>query len=208
MFTKEEQDILESLGFLLVAEEFSVKTIRECDDAKKLADTRIRLLDVYRAAIDSGNIDLMLAVENKTLLETKERYANSDAMLKSLNAALSSIDLIRASIDIMRDPSGGYRNTLVTHARKMRKGVPYDSGREAISGHFTRLVNLDKSNLTDEEKDLIDMRQKLVREVEKLYIGEQKLALGISPENNSVPPVPALPTSVLRMLCFSRDLTF
>ena len=90
---------------------------------------------------------------------------------------------------------------------KHRKGgLPIDEARQAFRSHITRLRNMDKSRLTDEEKKLIDARKSAMSTAEKLYIALQKQALGISPENNSVPPVPALPTSVLRMFLAKRDV--
>ena len=67
-----------------------------------------------------------------------------------------------------------------------------------MKSHYTQLVNLDKANLSDEEKKIIDARKELMREVEKIYIELQKQALGMThpsePEPEPAPlPKPSFP---------------
>lgn len=80
----------------------------------------------------------------------------------------------------------------------IKDNLPYDAGREALKSHYTQLVNLDKANLSDEEKKIIDARKELMREVEKIYIELQKQALGMThpsePEPEPAPlPKPSFP---------------
>ena len=59
--------------------------------------------------------------------------------------------------------------------------LPLDEAREFFKSHNGRLINLDKGILSDEEKELIDIRRANIRKAGKMYIGLQQQALGIAP---------------------------
>lgn len=184
MLSKEETTILAVNQFLMAAEEADIIKIKASSEAQELAVVRGRILALFRQATASGNIDLMLSLERDTVEGCKDRYVNSRAMQRSLEAALVNIDTIQANADLIRDPSNDYRAALVMFAKRIKDGLPYDAGREALKSHYTQLVNLDKSNLSDEEKQIIEARQSLVRKVEDLYIALQENALGIKRAQN------------------------
>ena len=180
MLSKEDATLLAANQLLMAAEEADITKIKASSEAQELAVVRGRILAVFRQAIATGSIDLLLALERETIAGCKDRYVNSRAMQKSLEAALLNIDTIQANADLIRDASNDYRTSLVTHARRIKNGLPYDAGREALKSHYTQLVNLDKANLGDEEKKIIKARQSLIRQAEKIYIALQENALGIA----------------------------
>ena len=72
---------------------------------------------------------------------------------------------------------------LATHRSRKRRsgGLPLDEAREFFKSHNGRLINLDKGILSDEEKELIDIRRANIRKAGKMYIALQQQALCITP---------------------------
>ena len=59
--------------------------------------------------------------------------------------------------------------------------LPLDEAREFFKSHNGRLLNLNKSVLSDEEKELIDIRRANIRKADRMYIALQQQTLGIAP---------------------------
>ncbi len=66
--------------------------------------------------------------------------------------------------------------------RNRKADLPFDEARQALASHRARLANMDKSRLTDEEKELVDARRDAVQSAEKQYIELQERALAAMPE--------------------------
>ena len=85
-------------------------------------------------------------------------------------------------LEKVRSPES-YRSVDEEHTTRKRRsgGLPLDEAREFFKSHNSRLLNLDKAILSDEEKGLIDIRRANIRKAGKMYISLQQQALGITP---------------------------
>ena len=176
---------LNYLENLLTHEHGLVDEVNETHAAKKLCDVRTRLLEHVREVSRSGDLALIVATEKAIVRGDLTRYANSPAMASSLKNALAEINAIERLIGKVNDPARYQEVDQAFSLPKNRKaGVPNDEARQAFRSHFARLSNMDKSRLTDEEKKLIDARKSAVFTAEKLYIGLQRKALGLGPEQS------------------------
>ena len=163
----------------MAAEEESTRTHGSTRTARRLDRDRIALREHVRSVRDSANLSLIIATERAFLEGDLERYANSPAMVGSLNVALSQISTIERHIGIVDDKKK-YEIVDQAHSLKTNRknGLPYDEARQALSSHLSRLANLDKSRLTDEEKKVIEVRRLAISAAEKLYIARQAETLG------------------------------
>jgi len=59
------------------------------------------------------------------------------------------------------------------------KDRTHDEARQALSSHYTRLNNLDKSRLDDDEKKMIDTRKSAIFAARNLYTERQAKNLEI-----------------------------
>ena len=84
-------------------------------------------------------------------------------------------------IDKVQDPER-YRHVDQDRAlpRQRVRGLPKDDARQALSSHQTRLLNMDRSRLSDAEKKTLDVRRGNLRQAEKLYVAAQAKALGVA----------------------------
>jgi hypothetical protein len=57
-----------------------------------------------------------------------------------------------------------------------------DEARPLFRSHYARLVNLDKSRLDDDEKEIIDTWQEMFKVAQDIYIGCSLQVLGITQE--------------------------
>jgi len=176
-----QKDLLERLDRMLSEEEIAVETRRKTRAAKQLAKARHRLLAIIREATRSSDLSLIVAVE-KTIIEGDlARYANSASMSKSLSVALNEIAAIERHLEIVDDPA---RYQPVDQAHRLpknrRANLPLDEARQTLASHQSRLDNLDKSRLDDDEKQLVEARKSAVRAAGGLYIERQARTLGVA----------------------------
>ena len=171
---------LRSLRRLLAAEEESTRTHKNSRAGRRLDRDRFALHEHVHLVLASGDLSLIIATERAFLEGDLKRYANSPSMVSSLNAALGQIATIERHIDIVGDKKK-YEIVDQAHSLKTnrKKGLPYDEARQALSSHLSRLANLDKSRLTDEEKKVIDVRRSAISAATKLYTARQAEALGV-----------------------------
>ena len=171
---------LPELESLLSNEHAAVRALRETLLAKDLHNARCDLLGHVRKVARSGDLGLIVATEKAIVEGDLARYANSKAMTHSLESALDDLAIIEKHMLIVADKSL-YRFLDETHRRpKNRKnGLPLDEAREALASHRTRLDNMDKSRLDEDEKSIVDARKDAMKKANDLYIALQKKALGM-----------------------------
>jgi hypothetical protein len=172
---------LKQYNRLLTAEEFFTAKHKNTDAAKDLERARIAVLKQIREIGRSGDLSLIVAIERATIEGDQKRYANSPAMVSSLNKAINEIAAIERHIEIVKDPAE-YRRIDQAHSypKNRKVGLPYDEARQGFASHYTRLNNLDKSRLDDTEKKIIDARKTAIFNAGKLYAERQAKTLGVA----------------------------
>ena len=145
-------------------------------------EDRKELLVLVKEANASKEIDLILAVEKAFLTNNLNQYSNSTGMASSLKEAITGVEQTQLLLEVMRDPDQS-RYDLINQTHGMSKsrcadGMPKDDGRKFFPSHIIRLKNLDKSNLSVEEKQIITERQAMLRTAQKVYIRHQHQTLG------------------------------
>jgi len=164
--------VRKKLNRLLVDEEGLTEALKSTRHAQRLALARRRLLEHIRQTGSSGDLSLVIDTERIIVEGDLERYANSNQMVGSLSNALNDLAIVDDPIQ--------YKVVDATHAmRKHRKNdLPLDEARQALSGHYARLNNMDKSRLDDVEKQIIDARKSAISAAQKLYVQRQAQTLG------------------------------
>jgi len=167
------------LGEGLAGELFFYQALRKTKPSQRLARQRKKLADVLRRVARSRDLALIISIETTLLRGDLENYANSKAMRKSLTAALNEMQAVVLHLQLVADREK-YRFVNQTHnIAKTRQGdMPLDDARLSLAAHRTRLENLDKSRLEEEEKELLEIRKDYMHESIGLYIDFQKEALG------------------------------
>jgi len=166
------------LGELLADELFLYRALRKTKPAQRLARQRKGLADLLRRVARSRDLALIISIETTLLKGDLENYANSKAMHKSLTAALNEMQAVVLHLALVADTEK-YRFVNETHniAKTRQADMPLDDARLALAAHRTRLENLDKSRLEEEEKDLLEIRRAYMHECIGLYIELQKKSL-------------------------------
>lgn len=147
---------------------------------KQLHSVRNNLCSHIRNVRKSADLSLLINTERSLVENDLLRYANSKAMISSLKTALMEIDVIKKHVVLVGDPVQ-YKviNEAYSLFKNRKGGLPYDEARQAMSSHYTRLENLDKSRLTSIEKSIIDIRRENIKAMQKLYEKMQEKAIGI-----------------------------
>jgi len=126
------------------------------------------LLEHVRQVGRSGNLPLIVATEKAMVEGDLARYANNQPMANSLKTALNEIAAVERHIGTVDDKANSQGIDRGHGLSKQRK-VPYDEARKALLSHYTRLNNMDKSRLSDDEKKVIDARKSAIFNADKLY---------------------------------------
>ncbi|WP_246257386.1 hypothetical protein [Bartonella gabonensis] len=142
---------------------------------KKLHSVRNDLRNHIRNVGKNGDLSLLIDTERSLVENDLLRYANSKAMISSLE-----IGVVKDHIKLISNPEKYDAINKGHSLSKHRKGgLPYDEARKAMASHYTRLGNLDKARLTDIEKSIIDARRENIKAMQKLYEKMQTKAIGI-----------------------------
>jgi len=168
-----------SLEDRLVAEEVAVRALRQPVEGHRLSRRRRELIETYRELSRSRDLVLKIRAEKLVLEGDLLRYSNSPAMRSSLKIAIAELGAVLEHIELLAD---SVKYHLVDRAHSLPKrrddhGRPMDEAREALNSHITRLSNLDRSRLDEDEKGFIDERKASMRSARDLYIGLQEGAL-------------------------------
>jgi len=167
--------LLDEVEDTLSAEEAAVLRLRKTSAAKTLASRRRKLCALVREATRLRNVTLILAAELAIVEGDLVRYTNSQRMRGSLKRALEELRAIQAHLDYVADKAV-YAIIDRAHSlpKKRLNGLPRDDARMALSSHISRLGNMDKSRLDEEEKDILNARLVAARTLEELYIALQE----------------------------------
>jgi len=171
-----------SINRILLAERRLTLAVRRTNLARERTAQRQKLLSGIRQTTASKNLSLIIAVEKDILIYDLTHYANSHAMVASLQTAIDELQAVEHHLTLVADPDA-YRIVNQAHSlRKKRKaGLPFDDARQALASHHARLANLDKSRLEEDEKHIIDARKAAMDVAQKLYIAQQMHTLGVEP---------------------------
>jgi len=173
-------EILQDLDDSLLREEGLVRTLERSSAGQNLSSERKTLNDILRRVLHSRNLDLIIEAETALVEQDLEHYANSRSMEKSLHTGLAEMQAVARHLELVTDKAR-YRVVDQLHnIPKTRKGepsLPLDDARLALAGHYTRLDNMDRSRLSEEEKESLDIRKAYIRTALGLYIDLQKISL-------------------------------
>jgi hypothetical protein len=171
--------LLQKLRQLLALEGGYAREIEKTSPAQRQHEVRNDLLGLVREVGKGGDLSRIIAVERAIVEGDLTRYANSRAMTHSLTAALVEITAIERHIGIVDDPSR-YQAVDQAHSlpRNRKSGLPFDEARQALTSHYARLGNMDKSRLGGDEKKIIDARKSAIFSAGKLYVERQAKTLG------------------------------
>jgi len=177
---------LEDLDRLLVREETFIDQVKNTRAAKQLSEERGELLAYILDVSRGDNLSMIIAMEKMIVEGDMARYANSNAMSSSLTTAIEELHAVERHIALVNDKAK-YKLIDQGHSlpKKRRAGLPFDDARQALSSHYTRLINLDKSRLDEDEKQLINARKSAMIAAEKLYIQCQTNTLDVAPPPKS-----------------------
>ncbi|WP_254493495.1 hypothetical protein [Bartonella sp. B1099] len=138
------------------------------------------MCDYIRNVDKNSDLLLLIDTESDFIKDDLLRYANSKAMVSSLETALIEIGVVKDHIKLVSNPEKYDAINRGHSLSKHRKGgLPYDEARKAMASHYARLGNLDKARLTDIEKSIIDVRRENIKAMQKLYEKMQAKAIGI-----------------------------
>jgi hypothetical protein len=171
---------LGALERLLVRERGYAHEVNESPPAKRLQGARNGLLEHIRTVSQSGDLALIVTTERTIVERDLQYHANSQAMTSSLKTALNEMAAIERHIGIV-DSRTKYRAVDQAYSlpKNRKGGLPFDEARQALASHYTRLNNMDKSRLGDDEKKVIDARKSAIFNAGKLYAERQAKSLGI-----------------------------
>lgn len=146
------------------------------------AEAQVLLRNAVRKVGRDGDLEAILEVERVVLVNERKSYANSSAMAKSLDTALSELDVAAKLATTVRDPEA-YRAVDAAHElpRNRRGGLPRDEAQQFFGSHGTRLGNLDRGRLADAERRVLGARRANLRDAKAIYTALQHSALGIEP---------------------------
>ena len=152
-------------------------------NSQTIASADIRQISDYVTEIGkTGDARLILETELAVLQEERDNLSNATVQEGSLDTAIEGLTLSLNLLEKVRSPES-YRDVDENHGSRKRRsgGLPLDEAREFFKCHNSRLLNLNKAILSDEEKELIDIRRANIRKAGKMYIALQQQALGITP---------------------------
>lgn len=148
--------------------------------AQKYRLSQEALLETVRAIGKSGDIALILSAEREILGNERRFYANSPAMGSSLNHAMEELGQAGRMLPLVTDPVL-YAAVDASHGNPKSRigGLPRDAARQFFASHNVRLLNADKSRLSDTEKQTLDARRHNIRIASLAYTALQEKALGV-----------------------------
>ncbi len=170
------------------AEAFAFSTIDtlavlESSRAQKTFDAACRNEAAAITAItDSGNLDVMLALEYQLQLRDLTNYAKTDSEIK--NTRLGLTDFIAAMTNYQRltESPEEYRQQAIGYpsgSRDRRLDVPMDGLRQAINSQLTRIQQRQSLMVSDSEKALYTARRNLLNSIRREYsLVQQKVVHG------------------------------
>lgn len=178
---------IETFNRLLLFERTAWMQRESSPGAANLAERRVDIRNHLREVGKIGDVDLILATEKALLVNDLTLYSNSQAMQTSLGKALLELKVAEKLVVKVRDP-GAYKAVDEAHSlpknrapKRLENSVPNDEARQFFGSQAARLLNMDKSRLDVEEKEIVDVRKQNMRTAEKAYADMQRRTLGLAP---------------------------
>lgn len=182
MKASEQKQKMNALNLGMIGEQTTYVQKEKSLDTEKYRDAQIILLAAIKDVGQTNDPALILAAEKAILKNEKRSYGNSAGMNNSLNAAILEIAAAETLVQVVQDPVA-YKAIDAGYSLPKSRigGLPRDEARKSFRSHATRLLNMDKSRLTETEKRIIKARRNNLGRAEKVYITMQHKALGITP---------------------------
>ena len=144
----------------------------------RILATRKTVIEVLQDLQQRDDIVESLTGERCILEAELEYHGNSAIMIKSLNNAMDELDAALRMVERVRKPEEYRFTNEDADLEKNRVGdLPNDQARQFFRAQFARLKNIDKSRLSDSEKEVLKARRDNLRVAELHYIGLQEKAL-------------------------------
>lgn len=178
--------LLDNLADIMIEEHAAYVARERSHGARQYRKEQETLLKTVKSIGKSGDIELIFAAERSILQNERRLYGNSPSMTNSLNAALQELPVAQKLVGKVKDPQT-YQAVAESYSLPKSRigGVPRDEARQFLNSHNTRLLNLDKSRLTEVEKKIVRARRENIRTAEKAYTALQRQALGLSISDKS-----------------------
>jgi hypothetical protein len=178
---------LAKLNRLLYLEEAIRDALNKTRLAQDLREMQDKLLEQIREVGKSGDLEGIIAVEKAIVQSDLDRYANSKGMVSSLKNAVMELEAVQNLLTIV-DDKHQYAHVAKAYSfpKNRKSGLPWDEARQALSSHYARLNNLDKSRLADDEKSIIDARRNNIFNASKLYAHRQAKTLSVESKTNAL----------------------
>ncbi|MBF0250776.1 MAG: hypothetical protein HQL35_09140 [Alphaproteobacteria bacterium] len=173
-------DLLSKINRNLLNERAAFVQRERSHEAGKLQAAQTDLLQTAKEVGRSGDLELIMATERTILINELRLYGNSAGMKSSLSTAIEDIKQAERHVPIVKDKKRYAAHAeLFQRPKNRRGGLPYDEARQFFNAHNTRLLNQDRSRLSDVEKRTLNVRRTNIRNAEKMYAALQVQALGI-----------------------------
>lgn len=148
--------------------------------AEVYRDAQATMLETVRRVGKTGDMGLILSAERDILRNDLRFYGNSAGMRGSLKTALQELGHAEAMLPVVND-ANLYMAVDASHGNPKSRigGLPRDAAKQFFTSHNARLLNADKSRLTETEKRIIDARRHNIRVAGLAYTALQEKALGV-----------------------------
>ncbi|WP_204319073.1 hypothetical protein [Pelistega ratti] len=172
---------MSKLDYYLALESEGIKNLMKSRLNQSIKDTQNNIYKHITQSTLKKNIDSIIANEKTVLKADLERNANSQSMISSLKTALNEITVIEQHL-ILVENAQDYKiiNKAYSMPKNRKAGLPYDEARQAFASHITRLSNMDKVRLSDNDKKIINARQEAIKVASDIYKEKQQKILGIN----------------------------
>lgn len=128
----------------------------------------------------SENFDEIIFLERQFLESDLADFITSAAQGTSVKTSLSEVDAAEKARTLVDDPvQYAAVNATHGHTKARSGGLPKDDMRMFLSSQNSRLLNMDKSKLSEAEKNIVHARRNNILKAQKLYIEMQRQALGL-----------------------------
>ncbi len=113
-------------------------------------------------------------------------YSNSKPMESSLSETINNLRATEILVNIMQHNPNEYKIIAkgFTQSKNISAGLPLDEARQYFRAQKTRFINMSKVDLSDEKKDIIELRKNNLRHAGEIYSAMQAGILG-TPKNQT-----------------------
>ncbi len=169
--------LINDLEELLIDE----KNARLTDNAKLEKQILREILINVRAIGATNDVNLILTSEKVINNFHLKYYSNSKPMESSLNETINNLKATEILLDIMQHNPNEYKIIAkgFTQSKNVSAGLPLDEARQYFRAQKTRFINMSKVDLSDEKKEIIEIRKSNIRHASNIYAQLQGVILAI-----------------------------